>query len=155
MVVLYVTYLTISGRRSKTFGCGCFDTLNGDKTTVAASMSSVDNSIGCDDVFSSGVCWWKRLHATKHRKQCVSIMYLFLFTFKIIDLWLEFEKKKKKNPSLWKVTQSKLIVVCICSCCCCSKPFRIVTKRLWIFYVNIIWIMPLECPQIKIRSMRM
>lgn len=55
-IELYVmTYLTISGRRSKTFGCGCFSTLNGDKTTVAASINSVDNSIGCVDVFSSGV----------------------------------------------------------------------------------------------------
>lgn len=56
------TYLTISGRRCKTlyrskaFGCGCFSTLNGDRTTVVANISSVDNSIGCDDVFSSGVC---------------------------------------------------------------------------------------------------
>lgn len=55
LIVVLVTYLTISGRRSKTFGCGCFSTLNGDKTTVVASISSVDNSIGCDGVFSSGV----------------------------------------------------------------------------------------------------
>lgn len=48
------TYHTMSGRRSKTFGCGCLRVLNGDRTTVHASISSVDSSIGCDAVFSSG-----------------------------------------------------------------------------------------------------
>lgn len=55
VLVILWTYHTTSGRRSKTFGCGCFSILNGDRTTVQANMSSVDSSIGCDAVFSSGV----------------------------------------------------------------------------------------------------
>lgn len=50
------TYLMRSGRRSRTFGCGFFNVLNGDNTTVHANINSVDSSIGCDCVFSSGVC---------------------------------------------------------------------------------------------------
>lgn len=50
------TYLMRSGRRSRTFGCGFFSVLNGDNTTVHANINSVDSSIGCDCVFSSGVC---------------------------------------------------------------------------------------------------
>lgn len=46
----------ISGRRSVTFGCGCFSVFIGDNTTVQANISSVDNSMGCEGVLSSGVC---------------------------------------------------------------------------------------------------
>lgn len=45
----------ISGRRSVIFGCGCFSVFIGDNTTVQANISSVDNSMGCEGVLSSGV----------------------------------------------------------------------------------------------------
>lgn len=48
-------YLIRSGRRSKTFGCGCFSVFNGDNTTVHANINSVDSSMGCEGVLSSGV----------------------------------------------------------------------------------------------------
>lgn len=49
------THLTKSGRRSNTFGCACFNVFDGDMTTVHANTSSVDNSMGCEGVLSSGV----------------------------------------------------------------------------------------------------
>lgn len=67
-------YLMISGRRSITFGCGCLSTLNGDKTTVTANISSVDNSIGCVEVFSSGVC---RAMNIMHQQQSTKQTWMY------------------------------------------------------------------------------
>lgn len=53
-----VTYLIKSGRRSKTFGCVCFNEFDGDNAIVQANINSVDNSTGCKGVRSSGV--WKQ-----------------------------------------------------------------------------------------------
>lgn len=68
-------YLIRSGRRSKTFGCGCFNVFKGDNTTLHANINSVDSSMGCEGVLSSGV--WRsndnsnniNTHDKKNRKE--------------------------------------------------------------------------------------
>lgn len=104
------TYHTMSGRRFKTFGCGCLSVLNGDRTTVHASISSVDSSIGCDAVFSSGFfimfrsmeIWIKQINLFFHFNK-----------IRIVEETLKWKGKRNgnKNPNIIFGTDN---YYCIC-----------------------------------------
>lgn len=94
-IVISFTYLNTSGRRSITLGC-VFRELVGERTTVHASMSSVDNSTGCRGVISSGN--WNYTNNKKYFKKCIyltlntntnaniSTLSIFVFFFDLLEI---------------------------------------------------------------------